>query len=264
MSPTSASPVPQPDSLLEPGRSAGNPTWLVTGAAVLAILCGGAVIALADGAREREGPAAWDPNVAATVVAERSHPISLLADVATAWGSEVGVTLTALLVVLLAARTTWGHRLFGGARRSATWIAVALVGSVTMTVVVKALVARHRPPAWMALGPPDSTYAFPSGHTLNSTTLFLTVAALVAWQATRRRDQLIAAGLGVGLSLAVGLSRVYLGYHWLTDVLAAWLLALGWLSLLVAVRVGWTMRTADQQPTGREAVPGKGPLPAGP
>lgn len=218
-----------------------NPA-VVVAAALSALVCALSVVGLADAATEHEGPAVWDRIVAGVVVADRTRPLSVLAEVISSWGSATGVLVTALLVVAAAAWTQRGRTLLGGPVTAASWIVLTLAGSAAMTVVVKTVVARQRPPAWMELGPPDTDFAFPSGHTLNSTTLFLTVAGLVAWRLVRRRDRLIVVGLAAAAAVAVGLSRIYLGYHWLTDVLAGWLLALAWLSVLVSAFAWWSGR----------------------
>lgn len=81
------------------------------------------------------------------------------------------------------------------------------------------------------LGPVDSSYAFPSGHTLNATVFFGLVAALALTRVRSRLGRVAVVLAWLGASLAVGASRLYLGYHWLTDVLAGWSIAAVVLSL---------------------------------
>ena len=88
------------------------------------------------------------------------------------------------------------------------------------------------------LGAFDSGYSFPSGHTAFSTVFFGLVVGLLlrgAWSAARRW---LVVSAWVVVSGAIGASRLYLGYHWLTDVLAGWTLAVGVLAATaVAVSV---------------------------
>jgi undecaprenyl-diphosphatase len=191
--------------------------------------------------------------VAAAAVAERGTVADGFAAAATWLGSTVGVgTLTVLVVMALAWGSSSGREVAARVAHSTAWVGTALLGSVTLTVVLKALVARHRPPTWMVSGPVDTGYAFPSGHTLNTTVL----AGAAAWLAIRQvRSSGLRAGIvaaAAGLSVAVGVSRVYLGYHWLTDVIAGWIVAFGWLGVLFAGRAAWRRYI-----TGRPAAVGR-------
>jgi len=100
-------------------------------------------------------------------------------------------------------------------------MAIGASGSMLMTVVGKQLVGRARPPLEYAVPPYETSPSFPSGHTLNSTV----IAGLLAYLLLLHLRSLIARMLSVVLAVswfvAMGLSRVFLGYHWLTDVLAA-------------------------------------------
>ena len=107
--------------------------------------------------------------------------------------------------------------------RSATFAAIALVGSALANVAAKHLFARARPALWVSLSP-ESTYSFPSGHAMGSATLAAVLACL-AWD-TRWRWPVIA--LGALFTLGVGLSRMYLGVHYPSDVLAGWSAAIAW------------------------------------
>jgi undecaprenyl-diphosphatase len=107
--------------------------------------------------------------------------------------------------------------------RSATFAAVALAGSALANLLVKNLFARARPALWLSLAP-ETTYSFPSGHAMGSATLAAVLACL-AWD-TRWRWPVIA--LGALFALGVGLSRVYLGVHYPSDVLAGWSAAIAW------------------------------------
>ena len=94
-------------------------------------------------------------------------------------------------------------------------------------------------------------YSFPSGHTMNAL-VFYAALALIAWSIAGRRAGLIALALAALITFGVGVSRIYLGVHYLTDVVGGVLAGLAW--LLVAgtalrARPAWR-RWRNPQPTG--------------
>lgn len=180
---------------------------------------------LADAAEEGNGLAAVDPRLTADVVAHRAASLTDGAQVI----SFVGQVPVLLLLTAIVALGVWA--------RTRRWqpglvLIAGMGGAGVLTYGLKVLVARHRPGAAFVLGPIDTGFSFPSGHTLMSTVFFLLLAAFV-WSAdVRRTAKVTALVTAVVLSLAMGASRVYLGYHWGTDVVASWLVALTWLCLL--------------------------------
>lgn len=186
---------------------------------------------LTEGVLEAGDLAAHDPSVAEAAVAARGTVATGLAQYVTLLGSEVSIgLLTLVLLTVLAVRRRWA---------AFAMLLGTMAISAAITLGMKQAVARARPPTDLMLAPADLTYSFPSGHTLNSTVLFGLLAGLVVARA-RTWGARSAAVLGwVAASVAVGLSRVYLGYHWMTDVLAGWSIALALLSAAVAVALVW-------------------------
>ena len=121
--------------------------------------------------------------------------------------------------------------------RRHTWeplvmLAVAFLGAAGLYDIVKPAVGRARPAAGLQVGGPDVGNAFTSGHATQSIAFYgMLVVVLTIWWAPSRR-LLIAVG-GAGLVLVIGASRLYLGVHWLTDVLGGYALGLAWLSLVM-------------------------------
>ena len=94
-------------------------------------------------------------------------------------------------------------------------------------------------------------------HTLNSTVIAGLVAYLVAIRLTSRLGIALCVVLAAAWAAAMGFSRVFLGHHWLTDVMFAWLLGLAWLALLItAHRIFLALRVAEtsSQPSQRQAA----------
>jgi undecaprenyl-diphosphatase len=140
------------------------------------------------------------------------------------------VVETAVAAVLLAA---WGHP-----RRAGSVIVLVLTGA-GLSEGLKGLVARVRPPASLALLAQPGSSSFPSGHALAGVLLFGTLALMLAASPPRRPLRLWAAA-GVALvGLAIGASRVYLGVHYMSDVLGSWLLGTTMLSVWAAAVLLW-------------------------
>lgn len=102
-----------------------------------------------------------------------------------------------------------------------------------MTIAGKQLVGRTRPLLADAVPPYEYSASFPSGHSLNSVVIAGVVVYLVILRLKSRRGRIWTAALAAAFAVTMGLSRVYLGHHWLTDVLAAWALGLAWLVLVI-------------------------------
>jgi undecaprenyl-diphosphatase len=124
-------------------------------------------------------------------------------------------------------------------RHSALFFCGVLLSGVTFTVLLKLAIVRPRPQLVTHLDY-FSSQSFPSGHTLNSTLFYLTTAWIIAALLPSRALRYFLYALAITLSLATGVSRVALGVHWPSDVLAGWVLATTWLTLWVMlVRVYW-------------------------
>lgn len=121
---------------------------------------------------------------------------------------------------------------------SRSWRPLILVGgaaavSVTATAVGKTLMGRVRPDHLDAVPPFEFSPAFPSGHTLNTTVVIGVVVYLMCLQMDRAWVRAAVITVGTLFIIAMGLSRVFLGHHWLTDVMAAWLLGLAWVGIVI-------------------------------
>jgi len=107
--------------------------------------------------------------------------------------------------------------------RQAWFLGLALGGAAALNLVAKAALGRPRPALWPSLAP-ETSFSFPSGHAMGSAALALAVGLLLA----RSRWRGLAWVLGPLLALGVGLSRMYLGVHYPSDVVAGWVASTGW------------------------------------
>lgn len=105
----------------------------------------------------------------------------------------------------------------------ASYAAIATGGSGLLNFAAKHTFERERPALWTSVAP-EATYSFPSGHAMASAT-FACVVTVLCWRSPARPAVFAVASLFV---LAVGVSRVYLGVHYPSDVLAGWMAAVAW------------------------------------
>jgi undecaprenyl-diphosphatase len=106
-------------------------------------------------------------------------------------------------------------------------VAVSTFGGVALSTALKELFGRPRPRVVPHLVPVASA-SFPSGHSLLSAVVYLTLGALLARAASDRATRIYFVALAAALSFLIGASRVYVGVHYPTDVLGGWLLGLAW------------------------------------
>ena len=119
-------------------------------------------------------------------------------------------------------------------------------GGILLYSLTKHFVHRPRPPAGLWLTDVSHTTSFPSGHATQSLATFLALGLVgAAWRSWPRRPGRVVA---VVLAGGVGWSRVYLGVHWTTDVVAGWLTAAAWIAVLT-----W-LATRPSPPQRRERL----------
>jgi undecaprenyl-diphosphatase len=137
----------------------------------------------------------------------------------TSLGSATVLGLTVVAVV--------GFLLLQGLIRNAAFVLVASVGGWFLNDLLKALFARPRPSIVPHLRE-VFTMSFPSGHALTSAVVFLTLGALLMRVADRRIVKFYCMAVAIFATLLVGTTRVYLGVHYPTDVLAGWMIGASW------------------------------------
>lgn len=149
------------------------------------------------------------------------------------WVEELGRDFTALGgvgVLVLVSLGALGYLLLARRYRAALFASLAVPGGILLSTLMKVGFDRPRPD----LVPHDSlvyTASFPSGHAMMSAVTYLTLAALLNRVQPELRLKAYILVLATLLTLLVGVSRVYLGVHWPTDVLAGWTAGAAWAAL---------------------------------
>jgi|ERR1700754_2391334 len=143
-------------------------------------------------------------------------------------GSMIFLTIATAFAVFLFARRHW--------RREAILFAITMGGAALLNMTLKLAFQRPRPVPYFNLVPPES-YSFPSGHSLASCCFYGALAAIVTTRLKRKRDRTILWVLSIAMFLLIGLSRIYLGVHYTTDVIAGFSAALIWIMVVRFVEV---------------------------
>jgi undecaprenyl-diphosphatase len=137
--------------------------------------------------------------------------------------TALGSPVVLVLVVLASAVWLWVRR----QHHAFALLLASTLGARLLNAFLKGMFARPRPDLELHLMPASSP-SFPSGHAMDSAAIYLTIAALIAQQVQTRGQRLYLVGLAASLSCLIGVSRVYLGVHYPSDVLAGWCAGLAW------------------------------------
>lgn len=189
------------------------------GARLVLLFCGALLplwvfTVLADGVSAPQ-PLPFDEPILQWARAWHGDTLDVLALVLSALGYQWGVVPVDIALV---AALAWYRRM-----REGLFAGVALAGSAVLNLAAKQLFARDRPSLWESIAP-ETTYSFPSGHAMGALSLAW-VLALLAWHTRWRWVAIVAMG---AFSVGVAGSRVYLGVHFPSDILAGWAAATWW------------------------------------
>lgn len=169
-------------------------------------------------------------NVDKEIVLAMREPGDLADPIGPRWFEEACRDVTALggaTVISLFASTAIAFFWLAGMRRAAIYIAIAVTGAVLISVGLKSAFERPRPDL-VPHGMSVYTSSFPSGHSMLAASVYLTLGMVASRFVPRRRLKALFLGVAILVTGAVGASRVYLGVHWPTDVLAGWAVGAAW------------------------------------
>ncbi|GAA1209042.1 hypothetical protein GCM10009655_05130 [Rhodoglobus aureus] len=156
----------------------------------------------------------------------------------------------ALPIIVLAVTVTWG------VRSKHAWrpflLAAGTLSGVIIVQIITRVVGRSRPPEDLMLYGIDGTFSFPSGHVLGVADFFIILTFLVFSRRNNAGWAAVSYVVAVVFVVGTALSRLYLGYHWASDVLASMALSLVIVGTVIAVD---TYRTARVIPGAHRSVP---------
>lgn len=153
-------------------------------------------------------------------------------------GSTISLTLATVAIVVCFAMRKWG--------REAKLLAITMVGAALLNVTLKLTFKRARPVPFFNLTAPE-TYSFPSGHSLMSCCFFGALAAILTGRIKRKRVRALVWTLATAMFLLIGFSRIYLGVHHTTDVIAGFAAAMIWILIIRFVEMELRRRRRRQQ-----------------
>lgn len=189
----------------------------------------------------------WDIGISEWFYQDRTPTLDWL----THYGSLLADTTTCLAVATLAVIVL---RLWLGRWRESLAVVVAILGELLIFLAVTATVQRDRPTVpHLDLAPPTSS--FPSGHMGAAIALYGCLAVIMLRHVSPRLVAVALAAVGFAIPIVVGLSRIYRGMHYLTDVLAAVLASGMWLTFVILVLLPARPRTAAEGKDRPDVVP---------
>ena len=168
------------------------------------------------------------------------NPADLADPIGPSWVEEMARDITALgsmTVLILIALAAVGFLLLLEKRGAPLFLMASVGGGILLSTLLKLGIDRARPDL-VPHGQTVYTASFPSGHSMLSAVVYLTLGALLARFVPRRRLKAYVLVIAILLTLMVGMSRVYLGVHWPTDVLAGWTAGAAW-ALLCWLVAAW-------------------------
>ena len=195
------------------------------------------------GVLQQDGLTSGDEPVRSWLLTLRSEPLTTIMIILAIIFGPVALPIIVLVVTVawgLLAKHAWRPMLLAG----------AMLTGVILAQVIGHIVERHRPPIDLMLFGADSTFSFPSGHVLGACDFLLVTTYLVF---SRRKNPMsaviafIVAGIGIFFA---AVSRLYLGYHWMTDALGAFSISLVILGGVIALDTWRTARIPGEQVTG--------------
>lgn len=176
----------------------------------------------------------------------------------TALGGETVLTLITIVVCL--------YLTLRGRHDLSLFTCLAVVGGCIVTFALKDVFDRPRPELVPHILVEVSSWSFPSGHAMGSAIVYLTLGTMLAESAPNWRLKAYVMGVAVALTLLIGSTRVFLGVHYPTDVLAGWALGFAWAygcrSIVRLFRLLWNLRRVQNDPalgpgsTSASAEPG--------
>ena len=156
-------------------------------------------------------------------------------------GSSIALTIGTIIVAALFIKRTWV--------REAKLFAATMIGAAVLNYTLKLTFKRPRPTPFFDLTPPE-TYSFPSGHSLASACFFGALAAILTARIKNRRTRAVVWILATVMFVSIGLSRIYLGVHHTTDVIAGFTAAFIWILMVRFVEVQLARRAKRNSSRG--------------
>ena len=154
-------------------------------------------------------------------------------------GGTLFLTIATVVVIVIFALRRWG--------REARLFALTMIGASVLNITLKLAFKRARPVPFFDLAAPAS-YSFPSGHSLASCCFFAGLAAILSGRVKSKRARMLIWIAASIMFLSIGLSRIYLGVHYTTDVIAGFTAALIWIVVVRFVELQLARRR--QRKTG--------------
>lgn len=158
------------------------------------------------------------------------NPADLSDPIGPGWAEEIGRDFTALggnAVLIFLTTAVIGYLLLDKKQRLVLVVLIATLGALGVSNMLKKTIDRDRPDL-VPHGSIVYTASFPSGHSMLAASTYLTLGALLAQLQRRKIIKAYILMICITITLLVGVSRVYLGVHWPTDVLAGWTAGAGW------------------------------------
>jgi undecaprenyl-diphosphatase len=156
-------------------------------------------------------------------------------------GSTISLTVATVVVVVWLATHKLG--------REGKLFTLTMIGAALLNTTLKLAFKRQRPVPFFDLLPPE-TYSFPSGHSLASCCFFGALAALLTARIKKKRLRVIVWVVAAAMFLSIGFSRIYLGVHHTTDVIAGFVAALIWILVVRFVDLHLARRKRGTQGAG--------------